>query len=71
MFLMILALVSSQAGASVSDEVGANAAAEQARYPDDGPRLLSTTVTAHMTGDLLTVSIDAAAEFGILRFVFE
>lgn len=71
MLLMVVALVSSQADATIPDGVRANAAQEQASTADAMKTPLKTTIEAHIIGQPLTISIDMVSGFSNLRFVFE
>ncbi|MGB5625594.1 MAG: hypothetical protein WBM61_07685, partial [Woeseiaceae bacterium] len=55
MLLMVVALVSSQADATIPDEIRANTAQEQAGTADAMKTSLKTTIEAHIIGQPLTI----------------
>lgn len=69
MLLMIMALVVSQANTTFSEEGLVSRTVAEAGVPDDDKRSLRTTVKTHIGGKVMTISIDAVAGFGKLRFV--
>jgi len=66
MLLMIVALISSQADATIPSEVRASQAPASATTMP-----LKTTIEAHIINQPLTISIDTVSGFSSLRFVFE
>jgi hypothetical protein len=71
MLLMVVALVSSQADAKNPGVFRASTALEQASIAEEAKTPLRTTIKAHIIGQPLTISIDTAAGFSNLRFVFK
>jgi len=71
MFLMVIALVSSQADATNLDEIRGSTGLEQASIAEATKTPLRTTIEAHIIGQPLTISIDTVAGFSNLRFIFE
>ena len=77
LLMMLMALVASQAGTASRDTIrteapiGATISQQQGQQDDRGmkPTPLKATVTGHLNGRVLTISVDTMAEFG--RFWLE
>jgi len=67
MLLMAMALVASQADATIQDEVREAAAMEQARSQNETDMSFSATIEGHINGIPLTISIGTVAESGLFR----
>jgi hypothetical protein len=67
MLLLVMALVASQADATIREDVGAATAMEQAEGLDSPGMPFTATIEGHFNGKVLTVSIDTMAHFGRFR----
>ncbi|MGB5255835.1 MAG: hypothetical protein WBN07_06515 [Woeseiaceae bacterium] len=67
MLLMVLALVASQADASIDDQVKAAVFAEQSVNQASSRAPLTATIKGHINGKVLTISIDTLSHFGLFR----
>ncbi len=67
MLLLVMALVASQADATIQEDVRAAVAMEQTEGLDLPDMPFTATVGGHFNGKVLTVSIDTMAHFGRFR----
>jgi len=71
MLMMAMALVASQADATIQDDAGKQLRIETTQDQQEGREMTSiplrATIDAHINGEALTVTIDTMARFGIFR----
>ena len=65
--LLDMALVASQAGATVEGDARAATAEEYAESPDVPEMPFTATIEGHFNGKVLTISVDNLAHFGQFR----
>ena len=68
MILMVIALVAGQASAEAHAEEVAEASSSEAGMVEEAHAPFRTTISAHIDGHPLRISIDAVAELSYFRF---
>ena len=71
MLLLVVALIASQANATLSEVAQGATVFEQPQNHAVMNSPVKTTIKAHIIGQPLTISVDPMSGFGNVRFVFD